>query len=148
MTWAEEQASAFDELALAFGDTATWSPSLGGDSVAQQPVLFESPTKGIGIDAPHGEGLNTHFDYTDFVLTARGHVFPGLKAAVDTGHVEEILIEEFGLELGRFHVRSVRYVGDGKLIEARLSDSKELDDAQQDRGQLDQTVARLLAGDG
>lgn len=147
MTWAAEQAAAFDELADAFGATATWYPSQGGAPVVQQSVLFESPTKGIGIDAP-GEGIDTHFDFTDFVLTAHAHVFPGLKAAVEAGCVEEMQVEEDGQEVGRYHVRGVRYVGDGKLIEARLSDIKDDSDAQQDRGQPDQAVARLLAGDG
>lgn len=148
MTWAAEQAAAIDDLADAFGDTATWYPSLGGVSVVRQPVLFDSPTKGIGIDAPDGEGINTRFDFTDYVLTANASVFPGLKAAVEAGQLEEMVIETDGQEVGRYHVRGVRYVGDGKLIEARLSDIKDNSDAQQDRGQPDQAVARLLAGDG
>lgn len=143
MTWAAEQAAAIDELAEAFGDTATWYPSLGGLPVVQQSVLFESPTKGIGIDAPGGEGINTRFDYTDYVLTANASVFPGLKAAVEAGQLEEVVIETDGQEVGRYHVRGVRYVGDGKLIEARLSEVKS--NAQQNRGQPDPAIASLFA---
>ncbi|BAK75389.1 hypothetical protein NH8B_0554 [Pseudogulbenkiania sp. NH8B] len=144
MTWAAEQSAAFDDLADAFGATATWFPSLGGDPVVQQPVLFESPTKGIGIDAPGGEGLNTRFDFTDFVLSAQASHFPGLKAAVEAGHVEEMTIEENGQEVGRYNVRGVRYVGDGHLIEARLSEVTL--NAQPDRGQPDPAIASLFAG--
>ncbi|OQS39761.1 hypothetical protein B0T40_03230 [Chromobacterium haemolyticum] len=143
MTWAAEQAAAIDELAEAFGDTATWYPSLGGLPVVQQSVLFESPTKGIGIDAPGGEGINTRFDYTDYVLTANASVFPGLKAAVEAGQLEEVVIETDGQEVGRYHVRGVRYVGDGKLIEVRLSEVKS--NAQQNRGQPDPAIASLFA---
>lgn len=143
MTWAAEQAAAFDELADAFGDTATWFPSQGGSPVIQQSVLFESPTKGIGIDAPGDNGLNSRFDFTDFVLTAHASAFPGLKAAVESGCVEEMTIEENGQEVGRYHVRGVRYVGDGKLIEARLSEVNA--NAQSDRGQPDPTIAGFFA---
>lgn len=143
MTWAAEQAAAIDELADAFGDTATWYPSLGGLPVVQQPVLFDYSTKGIGIDAPGGEGINTRFDYTDYVLTANASVFPGLKAAVEAGQLEEMVIETDGQEVGRYHVRGVRYVGDGKLIEARLSEVKP--NAQPNRGQPDPAIASLFA---
>lgn len=148
MSWTEEQAAAFDELADTFGATASWTSSLGAPPVDRQPVLFESPTKGIGIDAPGESGLNSRFDFTDFVLTAHSHVFPGLKAAVDTGQVEILTIAEDGRETGRYYVRSVRYVGDGKLIEARLSDIEDTPHAQPDRGQPDPAIARLLAGRG
>lgn len=147
MTWADEQAAAFNELADTFGATASWAPSLGGEPVDSQPVLFESPTRGIGIDAP-GDGLNTRFDIADFVLTAEARAFTGLKTSVDSGRAEVLTIAEDGRETGRFHVRSVRHVGDGKLIEVRLSNILDSAHAQQDRGQPDPAVARLLAGRG
>lgn len=144
MTWAAEQAAAIDELADVFGATATWYPSQGGNPVVQQPVLFDSPSKGIGLDAPGNDGINTRFDFTDFVLTAHASLFPGLKAAVEAGCAEEMQIEEYGVEIGRYHVRGVRYVGDGKLIEARLSEVK--NHADPDRGQPDPAIASLFAG--
>lgn len=145
MSWAAEQDEAFLQLAAEFDHTATWAPAQGGPGTVAEPVLFNAPSKGLALDAPGG-GLDTRLDYQDFVLTARAAAFPGLKASVDSGTAEEVDIEESGLPVGRYHVRTVRYIGDGRRIEARLSEVRP--HAQSHRGRLDPAVARLLAGDG
>ncbi|ERE07211.1 hypothetical protein [Pseudogulbenkiania ferrooxidans] len=144
MTWAAEQTAAVLQLAEEFGATATWQPGNGAAAVLDQPVLFDSPTHALGIDAPGGGGLNSRFDYTDYLMTTAASVFPGLKSSVDSGGEEFVTLYEFGQETGRFFVRTVRYVGDGRLIEARLSMEKQ--HVGSDRGQLDPALARLFAG--
>ncbi|MGC0151042.1 hypothetical protein ACPRNU_01105 [Chromobacterium vaccinii] len=144
MNWAAEQTAAVLQLAVEFGATASWRPGNGAAAVWDQPVLFDAPSHGLAINAPGEGGLNGRFDYTDYLMTAAASAFPGLKAAVDTGSAEFVTVEEFGEETGRFFVRAVRYIGDGGLIEARLSMEKP--DAESDRGQLDPALARLFAG--
>ena len=144
MSASEKLLAAFDKLAAVFNDSAVWQPSDGGQPY-QAAVLFDAPTKGIEFDAPGVGGIDLTLEQTDFVLVSNAVSLPGLKEAVDDGKTERLDITKAGKHIGSFYVRSVRFVGDGRQIEARLSNEVPSNDSA-NTGNTPGAITRLLAG--
>jgi hypothetical protein len=93
---------AFDRVTSVMGETATWTPSVGGPQQTES-VLFNHPTEQRTIDG------GPDYDPNRFEIEYRKDLFPGLMESVNDGNTEIVSIS--GQD---YYVRSftAKYDGD------------------------------------
>lgn len=109
------QSAAFGVVHTLYGETATWTPSSGGETQTGK-ILFNNPTdkEGFARQGQHQAGM-PEFDVSACIAEWLVGTFPGLMELANSKKKEVLFING-----NRYLVKTVTQKYDGKSIYATL----------------------------